>query len=102
MKKLKSKKLLSLLMAGTMVLSMAACGGEEASTPDPTQAPAPTEAPAAEPTAEPAPAPVVEDASIDFEDGNMGFLQVYTVPANADAANASPDASRSSRCWRRG
>ncbi len=82
---MKSKKLLSLLMAGTMVLSMAACGGEETSTtPDPTQAPAPTEAPAAEPTAEPAPAPVVEDASIDFEDGNMGFLQVYTVPANAD------------------
>ena len=84
---MKSKKLLACLMAGTMVLSMAACGGEEASTPDPTQAPAaPTEAPAAEPTAEPAPEPVVEDASIDFEDGNMGFLQVYTVPANADAA----------------
>ena len=82
---MKSKKLLACLMAGTMVLSMAACGGEEASTPDPTQAPAaPTEAPAAEPTAEPAPEPVVEDASIDFEDGNMGFLQVYTVPANAD------------------
>ena len=76
-------------MAGTMVLSMAACGGEEASTPDPTQAPTPTEAPADEPTTEPAPAPVVEDASVNFEDGNMGFLQVYTGPANADASELS-------------
>lgn len=76
-------------MAGTMVLSMAACGSENtASTADPTDAPAvteaPTEAPTAEPTAEPTPEP--EEASIDFEDGNMGFMSVYTVPANADAS----------------
>ncbi len=64
-----------------MVLSMAACGNETTSTPDPTAAPQATEAP--KPTAEPAPEPVVEDASIDFEDGNMGFIAPYMQMADA-------------------
>ncbi len=82
---MKSKKILSLLMAGSMVLSLAACGGEETSTtPTPTEAPKATEAPEATeaPAATDAPA-VVEEASIDFEDGNMGFMAPYMQMADA-------------------
>ncbi|MBQ7775428.1 MAG: hypothetical protein IJ379_05850 [Lachnospiraceae bacterium] len=83
---MKSKKLLSLLMAGTMVLSLAACGDDTAtSNPTPTDAPKATEAPkATDAPADPTAAPVVqEDASIDFEDGNMGFIAPYMQMADA-------------------
>ena len=71
---MKKKKLLACLMAGAMVLSMAACGDE--TTPG---------------TDEENNDPVVvqEDASIDFEDGNMGFVAPYLLPANAAAVELS-------------
>ena len=53
------KKLLSLLLAMAVMLSLAACGGkpaEPAPTNEPSAAPAPAPAPAAEPAAEPSPA----------------------------------------------
>ena len=89
---MKKKKLMACLMAGSMVLSLAACGDDASNTSSgttPTEAPAkateapadPTEAPAAtEPTAAPA---VAEEASIDFEDGNMGFIAPYMQMADA-------------------
>ncbi len=82
---MKSKKLLSLLMAGSMVLSLAACGGEDTtSNPTPTDAPKATEAPKATDAPAPTDAPaVVEEASIDFEDGNMGFVAPYMQMADA-------------------
>jgi len=81
---LKVKKFVALLLAGVMAISLTACGGneQEVISPDPV-----VEAPA--PAPEPAPAPVAEvvevkEASIDFEDGNMGFVAMYLAPANAD------------------
>ena len=82
MKKLK-KKLLACLLAGTMVLSMAACGDDQTPASDsvPSDS-APESVP--ESTQEPTPeAPVAEEASIDFEDGNMGFVSAYSKPADA-------------------
>ncbi|MDE5680012.1 MAG: hypothetical protein K2I01_06225, partial [Lachnospiraceae bacterium] len=81
MKKLKRQKFLACLLAGAMVLSMAACGDKPADdTPD-TGSAAPT-------TDESTPAPdgtepTAEDASIDFEDGNLAFVAAYTQPADA-------------------
>ena len=81
------KKLLACLLAGTMVLSMAACGDEKAPASDsvpsdsaPESVPESTPEPTPEPTPE---APVAEEASIDFEDGNMGFVSAYSKPADA-------------------
>ncbi len=92
---MKRKKLLACLMAGSMVLSMAACGDDTSSTsatptdaPDTTEASAdPTEAPAdgadATTDADASTGAVAEDASIDFEDGNMGFIAPYMQMADA-------------------
>ena len=58
-----SKKLMALLMAALMLLSVAAaCGKEPAPTPDP--APTPTPAPSDTPAPTPAPAP---DADSDYK-----------------------------------
>ena len=71
---MKKQKVLSCLLAGVMALSMTACGNDAATSNTETGATTP----------ETAVAPVVEeDASIDFEDGNMGFVAPYMVPANA-------------------
>lgn len=80
------KKLLACLLAGTMALSMAACGDEKTpasdSVPsDSTPESVPESTP--EPTPEAPATPVAEEASIDFEDGNMGFVSVYSKPADA-------------------
>ena len=87
------KKFLACLLAGTMALSMAACGndgGQQSSDSAPSEdASAPSES-EPESSPEPAPeAPVAEDASIDFEDGNMGFVSVYSQPADAAAVEMS-------------
>ena len=92
------KKLLALSLTAAMTLSMAACGGKDASEPsnaDTTN----TEAPAAENTAasETTPsdntAPAEEasgDVSIDFEDGVYGFAGVdKSVSAASDDATIS-------------
>ena len=75
---MKARNLLALILSVIMVLSMAACG---APAPAETTAPA-TEAPVVE--TEP---PVVEvPKSVDFEDGNFGFVALYEGMANADAS----------------
>ena len=94
---MKKTKIFAVVMAAVMTLSMVACGEKQTSnevtpTTEPTTAPAtpttaPTEAPAVDP--EPTTAPVVEtpavvkDASITFEDGNMGFIDVYSSHARS-------------------
>ncbi|MBP3610427.1 MAG: hypothetical protein J6J42_08845 [Lachnospiraceae bacterium] len=89
---MKKQKLFAVAMAAAMTLSMAACGGETqtnnetTSTPAPTATtaptatPVPTQAPVADPTATPVPEPqnvTIEGASVNFEDGNMGFVAAY-------------------------
>ena len=77
------KKFLACLMAGAMVFSMAACGDDSQQSSESTpseESSAPSES---EPAAAPTPEPVAEDASIDFEDGNMGFVSAYSMPADA-------------------
>jgi len=86
MKKLK-KKFLACFLAGAMVLSMAACGsndGQQVSDSASTESDA-SDTGESEPesTPEPTPEPVAEEASIDFEDGNMGFVAAYSQPADA-------------------
>jgi len=72
---LKSKKLLSILLAGVMVLSMAACGGDGSEgTNETTQQPTNT---------------TVEGASIDFEDGKSAFVMMSTKPRKADDSTLS-------------
>ena len=72
-------------MAGTMAVSLTACSGSadsDASTaPTTTTEAASTQEATNETTTE---APQVKsDASVDFEDGQMGFVQAYSAPANA-------------------
>ncbi len=92
---MKKQKFLACLLAGAMVLGMAGCSSETSSNETATPTAAPTAAatatpvPTQESVATPTPAPVVEEASIDFEDGNMGFTAVYTMPANSGNAELS-------------
>ena len=76
---MKVKKLFALVLSVAMILSLAACGTTE--TPAATEAPA---APATEAPVETEPAKV--EVSVDFEDGNMGFVALYDGMANADAS----------------
>lgn len=76
---MKRQKFLACLLAGAMVLSMAACGDNSADDAPGTGSAEPT-------TDESTPAPdttISEDASIDFEDGNMDFVAVYSQIADA-------------------
>ena len=73
---MKTKKFLACLLAGAMVLSLAACGDKA----DPADATAGVESTAPESTE---PVAEVTEASIDFEDGKMDFIVPYSVPANA-------------------
>lgn len=82
---MRRNKLLACLMAGTMAVSLTACSGSadsDASTaPTTTTEAASTQEATNETTTE---APQVKsDASVDFEDGQMGFVQAYSAPANA-------------------
>ncbi|MDR2044005.1 MAG: hypothetical protein LBQ15_06485 [Clostridium sp.] len=81
MKKLRKKKKIGLLIAGATALSLAACSGDNA-VEDLTQAAASAEsaAPVEEATGE---AEVKVDVSVDFEDGKLGFVSPYLVPADA-------------------
>ena len=82
---MRRNKFLACLMAGTMAVSLTACSGS-ANSDATTTAPSTTEAASTqeatnETTTE---APQVKsDASVDFEDGQMGFVQAYSAPANA-------------------
>mgnify|MGYP001029772315 CR=1 FL=1 len=79
---MKNKKLLASLLAGAMVLSLAACGEEPSGSSSVEESTSEVQQSAeAEPTAEPA--PEAAPASIDFEDGNMGFVAPYMQMANA-------------------
>ncbi|MGN0432241.1 MAG: hypothetical protein ACI4EQ_07775 [Lachnospiraceae bacterium] len=79
---MKTKKFLACLLAGTMALSLAACGGSADTSADPTTESSVVESTTPDSAANSdASAPV--EASIDFEDGNMGFVAPYMVPANA-------------------
>ena len=82
---MRRNKFLACLMAGTMAVSLTACSGSadsDASTaPTTTTEAASTQEATNETTTE---APQVKsDASVDFEDGQMGFVQAYSAPANA-------------------
>lgn len=77
---MKTKKIMACLLAGVMVLSLAACGEEketngnvETSAPE-TQVEVVAEA---------------KEASINFEDGKTGFVAMYTKAANADNSELS-------------
>ncbi len=77
------KKLMALVLAFVMVLAMAACTDQPDPTTKPTEPSAkPTEPNPTEPPAKPQPV----EASVDFEDGNMGFVALYEGMANADAS----------------
>lgn len=82
---MKARKLLALILSVIMVLSLAACGANEAPADAPT-----TEATQPETTPETVPETVPEvvetPKSVDFEDGNFGFVALYEGMANADAA----------------
>ena len=77
-----AKKLIAMILALMMVISMAACGADTTEPTETTEAPTETTQ-ATEPSE-----PVVETvpASVDFEDGNMGFVALYEGMANADAS----------------
>ena len=81
---MRRNKLLACLMAGTMAVSLTACSGNASSdtttAPSTTEAVTTTEAATEQTTTEPS---VTSNASIDFEDGQMGFVEVYSAPANA-------------------
>jgi len=74
----KARKMLALVMSIVMLLSLAACGGNTA--PETTAPPATTEAPPV------VTEPVKAEVSVDFEDGNLGYVAVYDGMANADAS----------------
>jgi len=86
------KKILSLLLALVLVLSLAACGGEKPEpTTEPTEAPTsapttePTQAPTTEPTEAPTTEPVVTDnALVSFSMGTMENFEPVTSMYIAD------------------
>lgn len=82
---MKSKKILASLLAGTMMLSMAACGGDAETSANGSTGSTQTES-VSDAQSDVLPA---EEASINFDDGNMGFLSLYTQPANADNSELS-------------
>ena len=71
-------------MAGTMAVSLTACNNnansDTTTAPSTTEAVTTTEAATEQTTTEPS---ATSNASIDFEDGQMGFVEVYSAPANA-------------------
>ncbi len=83
------KKIFAVAMAAVLTLSMVACGETQTNTElTPTTAPTETTAPtkAPDPTETPVPEAknvTIEGASINFEDGNMGFADVYTQHATS-------------------
>lgn len=86
---MRKQKFLAVVLAAVMILSLAACGsnaGGATVTATPTPGTVAQVTATATPTPEPTAttAPVVEEASIDFEDGNTGYLAVYLKPVNAD------------------
>lgn len=87
---MKGKRFLMGLLTGTMALSLVACGGNEqqATTAEPATTETKevtqetkTEEKVEEKKEEQA---EVQEVSIDFEDGNMSFISLYTQAANAD------------------
>ena len=84
---MKLKKLTALLLSGLLALSLVACAVDEPEvTPEPVvEDVTPTPAPP-DPVDDPDPVPVAVEASIDFEDGNFDFVQMYTAPVNAAEA----------------
>ncbi|MBO7402527.1 MAG: hypothetical protein J6U10_06005 [Lachnospiraceae bacterium] len=77
------KRILALIMAVVLVVSLAACGEKPTtSTPEPTPSTAP--APTKEPTKAPVQLPT--DGSLTFEDGNLSFAKVYMKHATSDAS----------------
>ena len=81
---MRRNKLLACLMAGTMAVSLTACSNnansDTTTAPSTTEAVTTTEAATEQTTTEPS---ATSNASIDFEDGQMGFVEVYSAPANA-------------------
>ncbi len=81
---MRKARLFAVVMAAVMTLSLAACGGQqEEAKPSVTPEPTKTEA-----TPIPTPEPTKE-ASIDFEDGNYGFVMMSTKKRKADDSNLS-------------
>ena len=87
---MRRNKLLACLMAGTMAVSITACSGNANS--DATTTPTTTEAVTtqavttqgeSQETTTQTPQEQKSEASVDFEDGQMGFVQAYNAPANA-------------------
>ena len=76
---MKARKMLALVMSIVMLLSLAACGGNTTPETTETTVPPTTEAPVVT-------EPAKVEVSIDFEDGNMGYVAVYDGMANADAS----------------
>ena len=84
---MKTKKILAFLLAGTMSLSMIACGGNGKEATQPVEGTKQeTQETGAKTSGDTS---VAGEASIDFEDGNIGFLAPYTMPANADSCELS-------------
>ncbi len=77
---MKTKKFLACLLAGTMALSMAACG--TAADPATNEQTGTNAVESTTPESQ-EPASETKEASIDFEDGSMSFVAPYSVPANA-------------------
>lgn len=71
-------------MVGTVVILMAGCKDTAKTTDNDVENEI-----VAETTTTPEPEPEVEEASIDFEDGNMEFLALYTQSADADNSELS-------------
>ena len=82
---MRRNKLLACLMAGTMAVSITACSGNTNSnaTTAPTSSEAVTTTQEATQETQTEAPQVKCDASVDFEDGQMGFVQAYSAPANA-------------------
>lgn len=94
---MRKNKLFACLLAGTMAVSLAACGsGSKSSANAPANdTPNSTEAAQGETTGDTAPA---VDASIDFEDGNFGFVKEYLGGGNASELEVSVEDFEGSKC----
>lgn len=84
---MKNKKIYACLLAGTMALTLVGCKDKTTEKKDTQVVTEVTQE--VTPTQEPAPVVEVVEASLDFEDGNLGFISLYTQMADADHSELS-------------
>ena len=86
---MKNKKIITCLLVGTMALALVGCKGDGTKKTDADVKNEIVQEVTSTPEPETEPVQETVTASLDFEDGNMGFVSLYTQSADADNSELS-------------